>query len=232
MRIYIIARALNEERHITRFLRGYEWADKIMISDGGSSDNTVRIARRHPKVEVRKFRRRVKCPENHTLWMNPESAHFNHLINWLHEDELPDWVVYDDVDCVPTETLRKLARDVFGMQTDRVHQLLAYRLYLWGRSHYFPQLNEVGQSLWAWRPDKMDLRGDETDPFQIAFLNYDETPEHKYFLNAPLCLLHDGWPDEHAVQEKMRRYAAWGKPQLYPLESCGPLESLPNWAHE
>ena len=43
MKIVVAARCYNNEKHIERFLHGYSFADRIVVSDGGSTDNSIQL---------------------------------------------------------------------------------------------------------------------------------------------------------------------------------------------
>ncbi|GAH78398.1 unnamed protein product, partial [marine sediment metagenome] len=45
MKIMATTRTRNEEKNIARFVMSYQWADKVLIADGGSTDDTVKIAK-------------------------------------------------------------------------------------------------------------------------------------------------------------------------------------------
>lgn len=47
MKIAVYAISLNEENHVERFCKSCKGADYIIIADTGSTDNTVKLARRH-----------------------------------------------------------------------------------------------------------------------------------------------------------------------------------------
>lgn len=228
MNIVVIARTLNEERYIERFLRGYEWADHIVLMDGGSTDRTMEIAIKHPKVLWLKFDKQVVLQPSGRV-MNPENGHANAL---MHAASMlrPDWIVMDDCDCVPNYLLREQARTL--IESESLNEIFAYRLYMWKREFYFPKMM-VGKSLWAWRPDRVSIRGNEAkDPFDIEYIHQFNWQSPRDELELPLCLLHDGWPDDARIEEKMKRYESWGRPQIYPLDAFGPAELLPEYARE
>ena len=91
----------------------------------------------------------------------------------------------------------------------------------------------VGKSLWAWRPSEMRVTSDlSKDPFEMEYSSTRGWSAPTLELEPPLCLLHDGWTDLERVQDKLDRYASWGRKQKYPLEAFGPAAPLPEYAHE
>ena len=52
VRISVITTTLNAEKHIGDFLRNLRWADEVVITDAGSVDRTVDIARRFKNVVI------------------------------------------------------------------------------------------------------------------------------------------------------------------------------------
>ena len=219
----VIVRTLNEAKNIERFCRGYDFADRILIADGGSTDATLELANQFGNVEIREFEERVEMPYG---FMNPESRHFNFVLNWAKEYE-PEWVIYDDCDSIPNKFLYRDAIELLAMAQHPV--LHVRRLYLWLKDQYFPKMGR-GASLWAWQPDKINIYGEDKKDYGVQIRGIpDETGRDE--LDFPYCLLHDFYPDDETVQYKMERYAAWGMPQEHPLEwRYAPPEPLPEWA--
>lgn len=228
MKIIAATKTLNEERNIANFCRGYDWADVILVADGGSIDQTAKIASHFPNVHIRDFEHRIDMPGTPEGFMNPEPKHINFLVDWAVEEHA-DWIVLDGADCWPNPRLKREARQLFE-ETDRdaVH---LHRLYIWGTDEYFPKYNGGGYALWAWRPDRLDIRCEENSDtcFDSQMVGIDLL--RALILYPPFCLLHYFAPDEGAVQMKSRRYGAWGHPQVHPLDSIyAPPEPLPEWA--
>jgi glycosyltransferase involved in cell wall biosynthesis len=69
------------------FLRHYAWADKIILFDNGSTDDTLEIAKRDLKVEVR-------------TWLTPNVRDdmITDLKNTAYKSVETDWVIVADVD--------------------------------------------------------------------------------------------------------------------------------------
>lgn len=230
----------DEERRIVQFCQSYADADKILVADGGSLDNTIEIAKTFPNVEVRNFTERWELENGY--WRNNDSAHANFLFAWAYELK-PDWIIYDDCDCRPNYLVKQDYRKILS-ETDKNFVMIT-RLYLWGMDKHFPFLAkpEVNHgyyepSLWAWRgnidfwtvdvPPAYTFRiGDKA----IKDLHFDSTVLD---LMPPYCLMHYSWDEEERVNEKLKIYRESGLiPEMkHPLEFGGPLEDLPEWAHE
>lgn len=228
MKIVACVRTLNEERMIPHFCAGYDWCDKVLIADGGSGDWTVKTAGLFPNVWVRPFEERLELDDGG--WMNPEPAHINFLIEWAIEEEA-DWIVFDDADCWPNPLLRWKARQILESAWEPA--VFLNRLYLWGEAEYFPKYN-VSTALWAWRPERVAIGWDETgvNNFFDGGMQGADPDEALHLPAPPYACLHHFAPDEETVQGKMARYAAWGHPQVHPLESIyAPPELLPEWVY-
>jgi glycosyltransferase involved in cell wall biosynthesis len=242
-KIVVIVRTLNERKHIERFCRGYAWADKILVADGGSEDNTIHLALQFPNVEIREYHVRA---ERNGLWRNPEGAHINFLIDWANE-ESAEWIVMDDCDSTPNYTLQLAARQIFeGCASDSMWML---RMYLYGTDKWFntltgttvpPQKTLNGRpvdwyGLWGWRAD-VGLRWWEGDPWTMTLIEPNVIKAGtitKCRIDYPSCLLHYFCLDDEETLRKWTFYKqTTGNHRMqHPLEANGPLELLPEWAH-
>ena len=237
--IVVVVRTRDEEHRIGQFCEAYKDADKILVADGGSEDNTVSIAKSYPNVEVRHYNKRVRLDKGY--WRNNDSDHANFLFNWAYSLE-PDWVIYDDCDIRPNYLLREQYRSILeGTDKDVV---LAVRIYLWGNKQYFPLLSsplgEVGGqgSLWAWRGD-LDLWTVDVPPaytFIVGNMDIKEfrTDTKCLELHYPLCLLHYSWDDPDKVEKKVHYYRESGfiPGMKHPLDMGGDLKPLEEWMVE
>jgi glycosyltransferase involved in cell wall biosynthesis len=240
MKIVVIVRTRDESRRIGPFCESYRWADQVIVSDGGSLDDTISIASRFPNVLLRPFGERVQLANG--LWRNNDSGHANHLIACANE-LAPDWIVYDDCDCRPNRLLREAGRDLLeGTDADFA---LAVRLYLWGTDQHFPHMAKPEPaherwepSLWAWRgpldfwtvdkPPAYDFRVGDTVLGDVHL-------SHRVLdILPPLCLLHYSWDDPARVDRKVTFYRESGfiPAMAHPLTFAGPLNPLPEWAGE
>lgn len=224
MNITVICRTRNEARNIARFCLAYSFADAILIADGGSTDTTLDTARTFGNVQVDLFTQKV---HNGDHWRNPHGRHINYMIDWAIKEQA-DWIIFDDCDCVPTAALQADIRGLLSDTDKKVIQL--YRLYVWGSDQYFPDLNKAGQSLWGWRAD-VPVRALEDDPWShdiVPCWNEGDVLN----LEAPHCCLHYFCPDPATVERKLTFYRESGEQPTaaHPLDSCGPLALLPEWA--
>jgi hypothetical protein len=235
MKIVVAVRTRNEEINIARFCRGYQWADKILVADGGSEDGTKFIASKFPNVKIRNFRDQVVMDND--IKRNPHAAHLNFMIDWAFVKEKADWIIMDDADCFPNIHLKNNAPSV--MRKTRQSYIYVTRLYLWKDEGHFPDLAKPNESktyvpsLWAWHKRSLLTFMDTgvKSHQQLAF-----TPKDKDILKLmpPYALLHCPWQTDEMVQKKLNFYRNSGEvPDMkHPLEFGGAIEPLPNWAVE
>jgi glycosyltransferase involved in cell wall biosynthesis len=89
MNIVVVTLTYNEESIIGFFLRHYHFASKIIIYDSGSTDRTLEIARKNPKVEIRD-----RAPTHGVI----DDGENMRLKNEAWKDTGADWVVVVDCD--------------------------------------------------------------------------------------------------------------------------------------
>lgn len=235
-KIVVLVRTRNEAKRIGLFCQSYRDADHIIVSDGGSEDGTVAIASEFPNVILAPFESRTYLPSG--AWRNNDAAHANFLIERGRELN-PDFLVYDDCDCVPTKELRENYRRILE-ETDKefVHVV---RFYFWGKDHYFPKMSSPGgelePSLWAWRgwinfrmidvPPAYDFSvdGQKVNSLRVERPNLDLYP--------PLALLHYSW-DEERVEQKLKDYRDTGFIPGYddPRNFAGQMLPKTDWMIE
>lgn len=230
MKIVVITRCYNEEKNVERFLHGYSFADKIIVADGGSTDNSKKLLRKDKKVEVLDFKQIEIL--NGQRW-NPDNPHLQFVID-AGVAENPDWLILDDFDCVPNKSLRDMSTKMFFQDLDfwGFEQINAFRLYLWGDTEYFPKMNNwfdpLYRSLWAWKPSKLNVRADLSKHHGTILGTVDKSA---FPIELPCCLLHKSWhPD--TIEEKLKFYKDIGIQMGHPYMFAGKPESLPEWARE
>lgn len=234
MKIIATVRTRNEESNIERFCMSYQWADSILVADGGSDDRTVEIASRMPNTQVRGFH--IRIPMRNGLWRNPHGAHINYLIDWATE-EGADWIIFDDCDCFPNALLKRDGR--WMMETTKSSYINAVRLYAYGKDQHFRKLAQPvhdgvwSPSAWAWRAST-GWRFKEDHPEKLQEMIYPAPVDQSLDLLPPYCLVHHPWPTNEAVEKKLNYYRlSYEVPNmLHPLEFGGALEPLPDWAEE
>jgi len=223
MRIIVAVRCYNEIKNIDRFMRCYDFADHIVVSDGGSIDGSQDKLKTYPKVHLLNFDHYEIV---HGFKWNPDAPHMNFVLEYAKTLE-PDWLILDDMDDVPNIILQKNARGI--LESVLEPQVNAFRLYMWGEDQYFPYMNRDFDmdytSLWAWRPRDIGIWADPSRRHGTILGITDEP----YKLNIPYCLLHRSWhPD--TIEQKMERYNKVGVPMNNPLDFAGELKPLPEWA--
>ena len=219
MKIVVICRTLNEESLIADFCNNHQFANLILIADGGSTDKTKQVAKTYFNVKVKDFTKQIDIGG---VLTNPESEHINFLINWAIVEQA-DWILLDDADSWPNLALQKDARKI--LERTNKSCVLINRFYMWKQDHYFPKINEAGPGLWGWNPRRIDIHWPEGQP--TMFETVGPMPDNAIILKKPYAGLHYFC---HNREEKLKRYAAWGHPQL-PLENgiYWPPELLPEW---
>lgn len=233
-KIVVIVRTRNEERNIAKFCQSYQWTDQILVADGGSHDNTIPIALQQPKTKVKRFREQTIMQAG--LTRNPAGEHINYMIEWATLFYRPDWLIFDDCDCFPNRVLKEDAR--FILESTICNWVYVTRLYLYGQNRkHFPSMSFIDDrwtpSLWAWKPEtKLQFTTNEVNHTHEMTVKPDL--EDRLDLFPPYCLLHNSWPDEEEVQRKLRFYKNSGQhpTACHPLEFCGELDDLPEWAVE
>jgi glycosyltransferase involved in cell wall biosynthesis len=233
VKIAVLVRTLNESGRIGKFCTAYKDADAILVADGGSTDDTIDIARKFENVQIRNFTERTQLQNGY--WRNPDSAHINFLIDWAHSLDF-DWLIEDDCDCRPNYLLKKDYRKIF--EAPGIDIVMAPRFYLWLETKHFPHLVrpfpdhiEYTPSLWAWR-SSLDLRTIPNPPALDFSINgkfvttFDVVPNLKLY--PPYALLHHSWETIEQVNAKHEGYRNSGliPNQLSPIEFGGPLEDL------
>lgn len=234
MKIIVTVRTRDEEENIEKFVEAYQWADQILVADGGSYDRTVDIARFLPKTKVKNFTERHYMTGK--LWRNPHGKHMNFLFDWA-EEEGADWIIFDDCDCRPNYLVKDEGRGIFEEYCkDNLYDLVnVTRIYVWKDGKHFPKLakpnkGEWSPSLWAWRAG-IGIRASEANP-KVHYIHVSRIEKNKRLnLMPPFCLLHDYYQKRH---EKVSFYKNSGQhPSIvHPLNLGMQLESLPEWARE
>lgn len=210
MKIYVIVRTRDSAYFIERFCSSYSWADKILVADGGSLDNTIQLASQFSNVEVKSFNEKVYRGDT---WRNPHGKHINFLIDWA-ESEEADWIIFDDVDCVPNYKLKEDFMYPFELANSSEKDFIQVnRVYIYKDSLYFEKLTSpiidgvvhlFKPSLWAWRAG-CGYGFKEKDPFKQ---NLNFKIKNAVELYPPFCLLHYFYPNDEYMKNKIDFYNA------------------------
>lgn len=237
MKIIATVRTYNEAEHIDDFCKSYsQFADQILVADGGSTDNTVLMASQYPKVKVDYFLTTVECQGG--IRRNPDGPHIQFLVDWA-VAEGADWIVHQDCDQRPNKFLKEDIRDILATTTEDF--VCVTQIFLWGTEHYFPKMaaEESGwhQGLWTWRAN-------------IGLKIIDKMPHYEFSLDGqksidinkcgpkrlmpPYCFMHYGWstPEKTDAHVKYYRKSGLIPGMTHPLQSGGSLSPLKDWMIE
>jgi len=166
MKIVVITRVRNEQRNIMRYWNAWApVADLMLFADGGSTDNTIMMAKMLEKVKIRSFGKCFEIREG--VYWNPEGPHSNFLIEWALE-ERPDWIVYADIDEVPNYILQHSIRNL--LFKTKKHVLWTRMVHFWGTDMIIPELHDIEMTdrrATAWRPSVVNLWAREDDPIVL-----------------------------------------------------------------
>ncbi len=237
-KIIAIVRTRNEEKNIARYCRQHDFADEILVADGGSTDKTIEIAKQFANVKVRAFDEEIKLENNYTR--NPDWKHINFLIEWA-EEEGADWIVMDDCDTNPNYLLYSDARTI--MEESLAPYVNAVQIHLWGEKQYFPALAQPDGGgwrggIWAWRADKKLRAYGEPPHFMFksllngdADIMVDFDKEPSVDLLPSYCRIHAVWEDIKIAREHVEMYRKSGliSNMLDPTAFAGYPLGLEEW---
>jgi hypothetical protein len=237
MKIIVCIRSYNESKNIEKCCEAYPFADRLLLADGGSTDDTIsKASKYYPHVNVREYRTQVELKGG--IRRNPDGAHINFLLDWA-DEEGADWVIEQDCDQRPNKYLKDDARKIFEKSEKDFIQVT--QLYLWGKDQYFPELSGYPnwmQGLWAWRASTHLRVIDKMPHFEFTLdgqnsLDINKTGREENIL-PPYCFLHYGWQTETQVNDHMIYYRTSGliPGMLHPKQFGGRLAPLPEWANE
>lgn len=228
-KIICCVRTRNEELNVRRFCESYQWADEIIVADGGSEDKTLDIVREFPNTRIYQFTEKVWSHDN-AVWGNPIDKHINFLIGRAVEHEA-DWIIFDDCDCVPNLYLKRDGRTLLEQSKESL--IMVNRIYIYGEKEYFEELTKPDgtftPSLWAWKNGAGVFANPVGDWNFEMNLNLDANTVRKLW--PPYALLHYFYPSDEYMEKKLEfyRHETWTND---PKKYGGRLVPLPEWAVE
>ena len=239
MKIIACVRTKNEELNVGRFCESYQWADEIIIADGGSEDKTLSIARKFPNVHIYVFPEKVWSRDK-KVWGNPIDRHCNFLFDRAIAHEA-DWIIFDDCDCVPNMYLKRDGRTILEQCKNEL--VMVNRIYIYGQDRFFEGLTKPDgnwtPSLWAWKKEagvhanpigdwhfEMNLHMRTGNEYSAPS---DSNTAHNLW--PPYALMHYFYPSDEYMKNKLEFYGH-ETPLLDPKEYGGIIRPLPEWAIE
>jgi len=237
MKICATVRTYNESSHIEKYCEAYQFADEILIADGGSTDNTVELASKYPKVQIRNYPVTVKLRDGSLR--NPDGPHVQFLVDWATEIG-GDWIVHQDCDQRPNKFLKQDARKILSEMTKDFLQVT--QIFLWGKEMYFPDLSRWSgvwaQGLWAWRLSTGLKILNRMPHYEFSLdgvhsLNVDKSGRNENIL-PPYCFMHYGWGSQEETFRHIAYYRRTGliEGMQHPLQMGGRPEMILDWMEE
>jgi hypothetical protein len=238
MKIVASCRTKNEEKHIRQWCESYsEFADILLVADGGSEDNTIKIALEYPKVEVRDYPVTVELRDGSLR--NPDGPHVQFLVDWATEIG-GDWIVHQDADQRPNKILKRDARKILANLDKDFFQVT--QIFLWGKDRYFRNLSFQNgrwmQGLWAWKLSSGLKILDNMPHYEFSLdgkISLDINKSgREYNLLPPYCFMHYGWQTEQETVAHVNYYRRTGliNGMRHPLDFGGTPVPLLDWMEE
>lgn len=219
MLISVGVRCLNEEELLPIFLANHEFADEIVIVDGGSTDKSKEIALADPRVRWVEFHERVAGKRGG--WRNPEGRHMNIVIDSCGGE----WLWIAEMDAIPSDALQAAIRGIITSCEEPAVGSDLYYVAPWrGQYEHYPELIR-GPGLTCWRKE-LGLRADPATHFD-PIISYHKRPW--VLVTAPCARVHLSWRTEEVLARKSAFYR-----QVHDLEQKHPdehlaREPLPEW---
>ena len=229
-KIVCCVRTKDEHDNVGKFCESYQWADEIVIADGGSTDDTLDIARKFPNTRIYIFPEKVWSRDGQ-VWGNPIDRHVNFLFDRAREHKA-DWIIFDDCDCVPNKYLKEEGRKL--LEECEGDLVLVNRIYIYGTDRFFINMTKPDgsftPSLWAWKgtaPVHANPVGDWRFEMNLH-------PEVNRFHNLwpPYALLHYFYQSDEYMAKKLEYYRHETPATQDPRVAGGNLYPLPEWAIE
>jgi len=239
MKLSVCTRTYNEEHRVEKFCASAaEYADKILIADGGSTDRTVELASAMPKVEVRPFHKQVECANG--IMRNPDGEHIQFLIDWAEQEG--DWLMVMDCDHRLNRNFKDVIRE--RLETSTKDFIMGLQIFMWGHNQYFPRMSApdgsyvYGQMGWrtsvkvkmVCKMPHFEFSMDGKKPFYVDR----DFPNRREIFAPPCGFLHFGWETEEMVQNHIKYYRNSGliEEMKHPRDFGGALSSIQDWMVE
>src|ERR1700740_3223907 len=129
MKISGIIITLNEEENVNKALESLNFCDEIIVVDGGSTDKTVDIVDKNPKVIL--FERHLE-------------SDYSAQRNFALSKALGDWIIFLDADEIIEQSLKDEIRDFVSYRGENYGGGSFKRVdYLWDRPLKFGESGKI-----------------------------------------------------------------------------------------
>ncbi|MEE9439154.1 MAG: glycosyltransferase family 2 protein [Saprospiraceae bacterium] len=173
----------NEEQHIAQAIKSVDWADEIIVVDSFSTDRTVTIATKNPKVKLIQHEYQNSAAQKN--WIIPQATH--------------EWVFILDADERVTDDLKTEIHHTLNNPTKS-----AYWIY---RRNFF-----LGKELkFIWKNDKVIRLFKKADYKYKSLAVHAKIEVHDPNLVGVMKykLLHYTYKNTRHFLAKMETYAEW-----------------------
>jgi glycosyltransferase involved in cell wall biosynthesis len=237
-KIIAAIRSYNEAERIEKCCQAFQFCDEIIIADGGSTDNTFKLAWDQPKTFVVSYPVKVQCKNG--IYRNPDGPHLTFLWD-LAREHGADWIISQDCDQRPNLYLKQQARQIME-NTDKDY-IMPVQIFLWKKTQYFPHMSRHGgygdwmHGMWAHRTNT-NLRVIDNMPHYYFTLDgktmYDFKDGACEYVDPPCCYMHHGWESDEMAIKMVKYYRESGliPGQNHPLHMSGKPEPILEWMIE
>lgn len=97
-KIWVYSLTFNESHFVKQFLKAYEEAERIVIFDNESTDNTVELLQQDPRVEIRNNPTNGTIRDDRYLEIKNDWSNSDFPISWKEARGKADWVIVVDFD--------------------------------------------------------------------------------------------------------------------------------------
>ncbi|MFQ5550795.1 MAG: glycosyltransferase family 2 protein [Gemmatimonadales bacterium] len=191
-RITVVVPTLDEAANIAACIESVRWADRIIVVDGGSGDDTVKVARERGADVIQVAG--MSIGEQRNVGIARAGG---------------DWILALDADERGTPGLEQKLREA-ALASDHVFSLR--------RLNYF-RGRVMRYGGWGGRGGR---RGQRVARFLPSTLRFETKRVHERLdFSRPVTpldadILHEPYPDYETFERKLNLYAKWGAAQLKP----------------